>query len=1063
MTFLAAISNTLNIKKGEGVTILLLMIYSFFMGATVAFFYTASTSIMLTNFDIKVLPYTYIGGGLAAYLFWFIYSTIEKRLKFSSLLIFANTFLIISVTVLVFGVIYTDNKWFSFVMYVWIRIFAFVTFVGFWGIASRVFDIRQGKRLFGLIGTGEVISDIIGFFSIPLLLNFVRTEDLLYISIFGLLLCILVLLIIIKKFKSELSIKVFKEKKPDPAGNVEIDDSDAIPKNYYIFLGLMAFLPMISIAFADYLFMIQTKVQYTDKDVLSEFLAIFFGLTAVAEFIVKTFLSGKLLSKYGIKIGLASAPFLLFISIGLASASGLIYGITAMFSSFILLSKILERVMRTAVYDPSFQILYQPLSASKRLFFQSRIEGIAKTGGNIIAGVTLLLFLSFEFFNNVIFTIIYLILLLIWLKYSFFTHEKYRESLRNILFSYKSKQRKETDVKLYSDISYMPELINKSNFEIFFSLYNYLYPDYIKRIAENLLANGSRELRDSILSKLESKEIILSSLFIDNCCRTEQDSEFKGRLMLISMNTKHTEISDFEEIKNLAVSPNKDERILASQLLGISRRYGSYKILADLFNDDDQDVRSASIYTIGKIARPELWNLLIDSLKYPLYRNIVVSSIIGVGEEIIPYLNIYFNKFNTPRNLKILIIKIITNIGGQGAVNCLKGKLNYPEKEVRDEVIKSLSNLYYKASSLDESIIKNLIDEEIETLIWIMASILDLESLYKESKLLESLYSELALKRKQIFQMLSMLYDSETIKYISDNIESESSDARVLSLELIDLFLSRELKEKILILFEEISLAECIDNFRDSFPQKKLKPEDRLKEIINKDYTKISMWTKACALQEIASQNNPQYNELFESNITNPNLLLSELAVFALYKQDVNRYKYFISYLSFDERKRIGTILSRLLGDKFNPITYFEMIGMIRNTEVFSAIGQENLIKLATRLTLIELEKDEVLNCRSHMCLYVLVSGGVTEAFGKNIFRDYYNDTGYNRVLLSFGARKINQHFTALADSVLIEMPFETIYDFNLLSDNSEIYRKIMEYNYENYKYYDIAYENKVS
>lgn len=1041
--------------------ILLLMIYSFLMGATVAFFYTASTSIMLTNFDIRILPYTYIGGGLAAYLFWIIYSNIEKKLKFSSLLIFANIFLIVSVTILVLGVIHTDNKWFSFVMYVWIRIFAFVTFVGFWGIASRIFDIRQGKRLFGLISTGEVISDIIGFFSIPLLLNFFKTEDLLYISIFGLLLCIIILVVINKRFRKELSIKVYKNN-TDTEGSDENDTNDAIPKNYYLYLGLMAFLPMISIAFADYLFMIQTKVQYTDKEVLSQFLAIFFGLTAVAEFVVKTFLSGKLLSKYGIKIGLASAPFLLIIGIGLAAASGVIFGITAMFSSFILLSKILERVMRTSVYDPSFQILYQPLSASKRLFFQSRIEGIAKTGGNILAGVSLLMLLSFEFFNSIIFTIIYLVLLFVWLKYSFVTHEKYRDSLRNILFSNKAKYRIENDTRLSSDVYYKPEQLTKSNFELFFSLYNFLYPDLVKQISENLLINGSRELKDCILQKLEGREIILSSAFIENCCKTEENSEFKGRLLLLKNNLMKIEEYDFDVIKKLAGSQRKDDRILASQLLGISRRFGSYKILTDLFSDDDPDVRSASIYTIGKIARPEIWNLLIDSLKFPIYRNIVINSIIGIGDEIIPYLNSYFNKFNTPKNIKILIIKIITNIGGNAAIKCLKGKINFPEKEIRDEVIKSLSSLAYKASSLDESIIKNLIDEEIETLIWIMASILDLESHYKGTKLMDTLNYELSSKRKQIFQMLSMLYDSETIRYIWDNIEGVSSDARVLSLELIDIFLSRDLKEKILILFEEISLSECIENFRDTFPQKRLKTEERLREIINKDYTKISIWTKACTFDEISRHNNPGLIDLFESNVTNPNLLLSELAVYSLYKMDVNRYKEFISFLSFDERKRIGTILTRLLGDKFNPVTYFEMIDLIRNTDIFYDTSHENLVKLATKLTLIELEKDEILNCRSHLCLYILVSGGITESFGKHDFREHYNDVGRNKVILSFGVRRINQYFTAITDSILIEIPFETVYDLNLLNDGGQIYRKIMEYNYENYKYYDIAYENRV-
>ncbi len=1056
------ILKALNIKDGEGLTIILLMLYSFFMGATVAFFYTASTSIMLTNFDKEILPYTYIGGGLAAYLFWGLYSMMEKKLKFSNLLVFANAFLVISVTILVWGVINTDNKWFSFIMYVWIRIFSFVTFVGFWGIASRIFDIRQGKRLFGLISTGEVISDIIGFFSIPLLLNFIRTEDLLYISIFGLFVCIIMVYIINKKFRKELSLKVRSTEPESEVEDGEEPAKEANTGNYYIYLGLMAFLPMISIAFADYLFMVQTQVQYTDKEVLSEFLGIFFGMTAVAEFLVKTFLSGKLLSKYGIKIGLAAAPFLLFISIGLASASGIIYGVTAMFSSFILLSKILERVMRTAIYDPSFQILYQPLTASKRLFFQSRVEGIAKTGGNIFAGFALLLLLSFDFFNSIVFTLFYAVILLIWLKYTFTTHEKYRDSLRNILFHNKSKHYDSTERKIVNKEVLNTSSVNKNNFEILYYLISYLYPDQVTPIALSILGSLNEDLKESIVRKLENKEIILPSGLIDKFTGTETDEMMYNRLLMLRTITRDIETTDFNDIKTLALSARIDDRILAAQLLSISKRFGTYKILAELYNDEEPEVKAAAIYAMGMVFRPELWKLLVDSLKYPKFRNSAITSILSIGEPIIPYLIMYFNRFNTTKDHRILIIKIISHIGGNGAIQHLKDKLTYPEKETRDEVIRALSLLHYKASSLDETIIKNLIEESIETLIWIMAAILDLEEHYPDSLLVRSLYYEIDERRKQIFQMLSMLYDSETIQYIWDNIESESSDARVLSLELIDIFLSTELKENILILFEEISFSECIDNFKDIYPQKKMKPEDRLVDIINKDFTRMKIWTKACAFDMITKQKSNYYNSVYQANINNPNLIISELSVYAMYKLDVNKYKDFVSYLPYDDRKRIGTVLARLLNNRYNSMTYFDIVNAIKNTEIFGGVNQEHLIKLATRSVLIDLDKGELLNCRSGLCLYILLSGSITEAFGKTEYKEYFTTNGPNPVIFSLGSRRLNQHHTAMAESLLIEIPFETIYDLNMMSDDAQIYSKILGYNYKNYEFYDLAYENKI-
>ena len=77
-----AILNALNIRKGEETAITLLLLYSFFMGTVIAFFYTTATSLFVVSFDSSVLPYAYIGGGIMSYLVWLVYARIEQEVSF---------------------------------------------------------------------------------------------------------------------------------------------------------------------------------------------------------------------------------------------------------------------------------------------------------------------------------------------------------------------------------------------------------------------------------------------------------------------------------------------------------------------------------------------------------------------------------------------------------------------------------------------------------------------------------------------------------------------------------------------------------------------------------------------------------------------------------------------------------------------------------------------------------------------------------------------------------------------------------------------------------------------
>src|SRR5690606_19364447 len=71
---------------------------------------------------------------------------------------------------------------FLFVMFGWYYVVYLLTNLEFWGLAALQFDIRQSKRLFGMIGAGDVPAKLIGYSAVPVLLQFVSSVNMLLFS-----------------------------------------------------------------------------------------------------------------------------------------------------------------------------------------------------------------------------------------------------------------------------------------------------------------------------------------------------------------------------------------------------------------------------------------------------------------------------------------------------------------------------------------------------------------------------------------------------------------------------------------------------------------------------------------------------------------------------------------------------------------------------------------------------------------------------------------------------------------------------------------------------------------
>ena len=503
----------IDLKEGEEKTVGLFIGYSFCMGVAVAIFYTATTSLFLLSFERTMLPKAYIVGGIVVYALGVITSYVQKKIRFSYLINGLIYFLMFSVTGLVISYQFSEIKWFIFFMFVWNRVFVFVNGITFWSTAARLFNLQQAKRLFGLISTGEVISSIVSYFSVPLLLKFMATDQLLYIVALAVGACILLMSLIIRRFSAQLAVIAEPSPREDEAASANNPRSwkRFLANPYYLLVFLLAMLPVVGLFFVDFMFAVESKEVFPDKELLASFLGVFFGFCALIEIVIKTFLYNKLIGRFGLTLGVALLPLTLLFSVTLAVSYGTVYGTTALFFAFIVLSRFFMSSVRKSINEPSFQVLMQPIPASERSEVQSRIEGGPKALGNIVPGVILLLLTSVSFIGTVEIAAFFLILLLGWLYVALKVQGQYRGVLRALLEKAQAGSRRSLDAYQYAALRLAEARRNvslsseRSSFEFIVKLVE--SPRVANRVlAAGLLGESGRYFAHKYLTRLINDE-----------------------------------------------------------------------------------------------------------------------------------------------------------------------------------------------------------------------------------------------------------------------------------------------------------------------------------------------------------------------------------------------------------------------------------------------------------------------------------------------------------------------------------------------------------------------------
>ena len=362
--------NLLKVKQDERVPVLLLFFQFFSIVAISITGSSARDAFFLNLFDRSYLPLMF----LAIAVTMVVVITVYKRLTdgrdsvqiiTASGLLFAVTLYLIQLRL---------EGWVIPTLFVWMEVIVSLSILQFWMLAGEIFDPRQAKRLFSILGSGGSVAGILAGYSLKPFVKLFGSEKLLYLTIFFVLVS-LIFANLVRGYRNTADQKKKAKPQPKKAGEKSKFKFDPYLKSIALLIGLAAFISKI----VDYQFKMTAVQAYPVQDDLVSFFGTYYMVTGGATLIMQFFVTGMVLARFGILAGLLVLPITLAL------------GSTGFFISPILITvfiaKFSDQVFKFSINNASQEILWLPVPKEKKKEAKPVIDSAVRATLEGVVGV----------------------------------------------------------------------------------------------------------------------------------------------------------------------------------------------------------------------------------------------------------------------------------------------------------------------------------------------------------------------------------------------------------------------------------------------------------------------------------------------------------------------------------------------------------------------------------------------------------------------------------------------------------------------------------------------------
>lgn len=842
MRYRLFLARLLNVRLSESASVIAMLGHAFFSGLGIALSFTAINVLLLEQHGSSHLPVIYAVSALVLMAGGFIYSKLEHAISPSKLFLGVVVFS----TIWAFGArsLTTESQNINLLIGVYSSYFLIYQLnnLQFWGAAALLYDVRQSKRLFGLLAAGESIAKILGYAITPIFIALFSLEDLMIVAGVAFLVSSILLYSLTKKEKENLVVDHHHhEHKSDKQQFKNIGAfkflhnirSDKFTRNVALF-AMLSTLVYYSIHYA---FLSEVEEEFANLEDLAFFFGLFFSIAKALNLIIKSLLSGRMLNLVGIRLLIVLLPLTLAL-INLIGVTGF-FTLSNPVKFFLWIfgfNMLADEIMRSSLHKPSYLTLFQPLQKNKRLEGHTIAKGIMEPIGMGIAGITIILLERYHLFNPQNFIMYLLVFAVLWLGSSFLVSKEYRQLLakvlkgrllsrQNVSFSkeeltmLKEEKLKSNDdyEKLYA-IKLLAGHITKEEYEL-------AVIDLLKSSNESILletlqmVEGSEDLniRESLKELLfsQKKEIGKKAIYCysaqleENCVdelmpyfETVNDNWKEGILGgILKYSGIYGATVAGDALLQWTNSTDPMLRLRVARIIGDIGKKEYYHPLIKLIEDEHQDVVKEAIVAAGKVGNTRLIQQILKKSGEKHLFNYCLRALEKMGPPVIPWIEAAVIEQKDVRKLKKLI-RIASKIPSDETNKFLVKLLENEAFIIRNEALYSLHLLQFKANQLaDKQLVEKQLEREIVTFKTLVKMISENPG-HKGLPIAESLLHEVRLVQLRVLYLLSLIYERATLEKVIDSMKTGNHSYQSNACELLENLLKRHHSQNIVPIIE---------------------------------------------------------------------------------------------------------------------------------------------------------------------------------------------------------------------------------------------------------------------
>ncbi len=927
----------LDVREGEGVATSLMFTYLFLLIASLLIVKPVRNSLFLTLYGAEKLPYAFVLVALTAGIVIHFYAKTLKKARLDILIIYTTAIAIFSLVL--FWILFTTNSgpnWLTFVFYIWVALFGVITTSQFWLLANYVFNARQAKRLFGLIGAGGISGGIFGGYLTKFMAPIIGTNNMIFFTLLFLAVCFFIINAVWRhSAKHNYSERLRQQRRLSKTYSTDNAFKLFKQSKHLFFVAILVGISVLVANLVDYQFSAIASKAIPQKDDLTAFFGFWLSNLSILSLFIQLVLTSRILKTFGVSFSLFFLPVGIF--------TGAIFTLLNPSLWAAIVIKLGDGSFKQSINKAGIELLMLPLPGNVKNQGKSFIDVFIDSFATGLGGLLLILLVDQAGLKIPHISIVIIILIAIWIVAINQARKEYINSFRQALEK-RSIDLEDQTINLEDasvmksliktlesnnprNILYALRLLENAKSDEFIPHLKHLFDhpsDEIKTMAIKIAAQShTYNFSSSVTHLVKCENIhvsveaihylyhhssdglklyhqllqdpnykIQSAILRFTAIEYRHSKEFKKQISFIDIFNRFIEIV-YNNIEDK--SAKRYTRMILANVIGIAREPELYPFLQRLLQDrSDTRGLSQAIHSAGKTHDPSFIPLLIQHLNTKMVRRSAREALSEYGDSIIDILADYMLNPQIERRIRLGIPKVLAIIGSQKSVDLFINHLDQNELDLRYEIIRALNKLNNQFSWLEIDIerIENRIYKETEKyfktlslLIYqkrdLKAIVADNENIVRAKALLaKALEERLANNLERIFRLLALEYSPRDIYNAYLALNSGKTDQKANAVEFLDNVLSFELKRVIIPIIEQSDTSR-IDEQNIEFMENHVDSDE---EIIRVILEEDDNWLKICAIHLAAESGITRYKWMIEKHQTDSDSALRETAVYALKK-----------------------------------------------------------------------------------------------------------------------------------------------------------------------------------